>query len=115
MAAVVPPVLSNHPAGAENQTEMTLVRLLSVGAALLLSAGSMSAQTLGDMAKRAQEQRNAAAGKSRLELESPAELRTLPLDRPEVEPYVHVRVALARLWHLDPALFQPGAIRSGSV
>ena len=66
------------------------------------------------MAKRAQEQRRAAGGKStRLELDTPAELRTLPLDRPEVATYVNVRVALARLWHLDPALFQ--RVRGGSL
>jgi hypothetical protein len=66
------------------------------------------------MAKRAEEQRSAANGKStRLELGTGPELRTLPLNRPEVETYVSVRVALARLWHLDPPLYE--RIRGGSL
>lgn len=66
------------------------------------------------MAKRAEEQRSAANGKStRLELGTGLELRTLPLNRPEVETYVSVRVALARLWHLDPPLYE--RVRGGSL
>ncbi len=92
---------------------MTLVRLLSLGVAVLFTA-SVSAQSLADMATRAQEQRRAAAGKTmRLELGSAPEVRTLPLDRPEVETYVRVRVGLARLWHLDPGLFE--RVRGGSL
>jgi hypothetical protein len=91
---------------------MTLLRL-SLGIAVLCTA-SVSAQSLGDMASRAREQRNAAGGKStRLELDSALELRTLLLDRAEVETYVSVRVALARLWHLDPPLFE--RVRGGSL
>jgi hypothetical protein len=91
---------------------MTLFRL-TLGVALLCTV-SVSAQSLGDMAGRAREQRQAAGGKgTRLELDSAAELRTLPLDRPEVETYVSVRVGMARLWHLDPALFE--RVRGGSL
>jgi hypothetical protein len=77
-------------------------------------ATSLFAQGLAETAKRAQEQRSAAAGKStRIEIESASDIRTLPLDRPEVETYVSVRVGLARLWHLDPALFE--RVRGGSL
>lgn len=85
---------------------MSLVRLLPIGAALL-SAVSLSAQSLGDMARRAEEQRKAATGKSRhIEMGSAQGVRTLPLDKIEVEGYVSLRIRLARLWHFDRALFE---------
>ncbi len=66
------------------------------------------------MAKRAEEQRKAADGKSiRIEMVPSHELRTLPIDKPEVEHYVNLRTALARLWHLDHALFE--RVRAGSL
>jgi hypothetical protein len=72
------------------------------------------AQSLNEMAKRAQEQRDAADGKGvRIALESASELRSVPIDRLEVETYVSLRVALARLWHLDPSLF--ARVRGGSL
>jgi hypothetical protein len=85
---------------------MSLVRLLPIGAALLCAV-SLSAQSLADMARRAEEQRKAAKGKSRhIELGSARGVRTLPLDKLEVESYVSLRIRLAQLWHFDHALFE---------
>ena len=59
------------------------------------------------MAKRAEEQRKAANGKSRhIELGSAHVVRTVPLDKAEVESYVGMRIRLARLWHFDHALYE---------
>jgi hypothetical protein len=102
-----------RPRHAENPKEMSHVRLFVLGAAVLCTV-PVSAQSLADMAKRAEQQRSAANGKStRLELDTAQELRTLPLNRPEVETYVGVRVALAQLWHLDPPLYE--RVRGGSL
>ena len=93
---------------------MTVRRLLAIGVVGMTCTTSLSAQDLAETAKRAQEQRRAAGGKStRIEIESADDIRTLRLDRPEVETYVSVRVGLARLWHLDPPLFQ--RVRGGSL
>jgi hypothetical protein len=93
---------------------MNLVRLLLGATVLCTAAAPVSAQSLSDMARRAREQRSASQGKStRLEVESSLELRTLPLDRPEVETYVSVRVGLARLWHLSRPLYE--RVRGGSL
>lgn len=83
-------------------------------ALFVLWATAASGQTLADMAKRAEEQRKAADGKSRrIEMFPEHEMRTLPINKPEVEHYVNLRAAIARLWHLDHALFE--RVRSGSL
>lgn len=94
---------------------MYCVRLLPVGAVLLCTwASPAKAQSLADMAKRAEEQRKAADGRSiRIEMVPARQLRTLPIDKYEVETYVNLRVALAQLWHLDHPLFE--RVRGGSL
>ena len=89
---------------------------LSAGFAALLTlwASTAAGQSLADMAKRAEEQRKAADGRSlRIEMEPARELHTLPIDKPAVEHYVSLRTALARLWHIDHALFE--RVRAGSL
>lgn len=96
---------------------MTLISARArVGFAVLLMlwATAASGQSLADIAKRGEEQRKAADGKSRrIEMLAEHEMRTLPVNKPEVEHYVNLRTALARLWHLDHALFE--RVRAGSL
>lgn len=85
---------------------MTRVRFGLIGVGLLCAV-SVSAQNLADMAKRAEEQRKAANGKSRhIELGSAQGLRTVPIDKLEVESYVSLRIRLAQLWHYDSTVYE---------
>lgn len=93
---------------------MSRLRIGACGVLLSVCVSPVAAQGLADMARRAEEQRKAADGKStRIEMIPARELRTVPIDKPEVEHYVNLRTALARLWHLDHALFE--RVRAGSL
>jgi hypothetical protein len=78
-------------------------------ALLLLMSASSWAQTLGESARKAEEQRKTVAGKSiRIEaVQSPVlELKAIPLDKPTVQHYVNARIAMAKLWHRDMKLYE---------
>lgn len=86
-----------------------MTRKIAVAVAMCaLMATGAAAQGLGDAAQRAQEQRKANAGKG-IKIEIVQEGRPLDpvkLDRPVVEHYTNARIAMARLWQKDPAMYQ---------
>jgi hypothetical protein len=92
--------------------------MAGASALLLLMSSSSLAQSLGESAKKAEEQRKTVAGKSiRIEaVQSPAlELKAIRLDKPTVEHYVDARVAMARLWHRDLKLYERVRAAMGSA
>jgi len=81
------------------------------GAAVLVltTASSVAGQSLGESARKAEEQRKAVAGQStRIELvpSIQTELKAIRLDKPTVEHYVGARVAMAKMWHRDVKLYE---------
>lgn len=53
------------------------------------------------------EQREANAGKTtRIEIIQAGRIAPVKLDGPSVEHYVNARIAMAKLWHRDPAMYQ---------
>jgi hypothetical protein len=67
------------------------------------------AQSLGDVARRADEQRKTTTTPSiRIEMDdSPLRaLQPILLDRPAVQQYVDARMAMAKMWHRDASLFE---------
>ena len=75
---------------------------------LAMASFAAAAQGLADAARKADEQRKAAAGSPRIEIVAvPA--HTLPavaLSKPDVEHYTRLRMAMAQMWHRDLRLFE---------
>jgi hypothetical protein len=66
------------------------------------------AQGLADAARQAGEQRKAAESQPRITIVGVPEqtLPTVALNRPDVEHYTRLRMAMAQLWHRDLRLFE---------
>jgi hypothetical protein len=76
---------------------------------LLMMTWHSSAQSLGESAKKAEEQRKAVAGQSiRVEIVQTPELslKAIALDKPTVEHYVGARIAMAKMWHRDLRFYE---------
>jgi len=65
-----------------------------------------SAQSLADVAKKADDQRKENSGPLTTFKQVPGSLNEIPLNRRVVDSYINARVALARMWREDSALYE---------
>ena len=65
-----------------------------------------SAQSLADVAKKADDQRKENTGPLTTFTQLPGSLNEIPLNRRVVDSYINARVALAKLWREDSAMYQ---------
>lgn len=83
-------------------------RCACVVVTIAAASPQVRAQGLADAARQAGEQRKAAEGQPRITIVAVPEhtLPTVALNRPDVEHYARLRMAMGQLWHRDLRLYE---------